>query len=121
MAFDLEKFSAKDLDALIAQANKRKQALTRRRPIAQVRNKLTALAKAEGYSIAELFGGSTAAGKATPRKAGAAKGAKGSKVAAKYRNPADPRQTWSGRGLPPRWMAELIDKGSKREDFLIDT
>ena len=116
MAFDLDNFSAKDLDSLIAQANKRKQALNKRRPIAQVRSKLTALAKAEGYTVAELFGG-----KAAPaaRKGAARKSTKGSKVAAKYRNPGKPKETWSGRGLPPRWMAELIKKGKKREDFLI--
>lgn len=118
MAFDLDKFSAKDLDSLIAQANKRKQALSKRRPIAEVRRKLTALAKAEGYAIDELFGGGAAARKPGAGKAGA-KSTKGSKVAPKYRNPADAKQTWSGRGLPPRWMAELIKKGKKREDFLI--
>jgi DNA-binding protein H-NS len=40
-------------------------------------------------------------------------------VAAKYRNPANPTETWSGRGLPPRWMAAQIKSGKKREDFLI--
>lgn len=118
MAFDLDKFSAKDLDSLIAQANKRKQALSKRKPIAEVRRKLTALAKAEGYSVEELFGGGAAAGKGGAAK-GSAKTTRGTKVAPKYRNPADARQTWSGRGLPPRWMAELIKKGKKREDFLI--
>ena len=116
MAFDLDNFSAKDLDSLITQANKRKQALNKRKPIAQVRNKLTALAKAEGYSIAELFGGKAPS---TARKAAARRTTKGSKVAAKYRNPSNTKETWSGRGLPPRWMANLIKKGKKREDFLI--
>lgn len=116
MAFDLENFSSKDLDTLITQANKRKQALNKRKPVAQVRRKLTALAKADGYTIAELFGG---AGAAKTGKARTAKSTKGTKVAAKYRNPANAKDTWSGRGLPPRWMAELIKKGKKREDFLI--
>ena len=116
MAFDLDNFSAKDLDSLIMQANKRKKALTKRKPIGQVRRKFAALAKAEGYTVAELFGGNGA----TPaRKAAAGKSTKGTKVAPKYRNPANAKDTWSGRGLPPRWMAELIKKGKKREDFLI--
>lgn len=115
MAFDLEGFSAKDLDSLIKQANKRKTALTRRTPVAQVRRKLAALAKAEGYTISELFGNAVAKGAA--RKA--AKGRKAGKVAPKYRNPAKPGETWSGRGLPPRWMAAQLKKGRKREDFLI--
>jgi DNA-binding protein H-NS len=117
MAFDLEHFSAKDLDSLIKQANKRKTELHKRAPVAQVRKKLAALAATEGYSIAELFGGA-ATRKTAARKAGA-KTTKGSKVAAKYRNPGNTKETWSGRGLPPRWMADLIKKGKKREDFLI--
>lgn len=28
---------------------------------------------------------------------------------AKYRNPADPTQTWTGRGKKPAWMAEAED------------
>jgi DNA-binding protein H-NS len=122
MAFDLDNFSAKDLDSLIKQANQRKTALTRRTPAAQVRKKLTAMAKAEGYSIAELFGGRGAAKAAKASKTAGRKGAKArktGKVAPKYRNPANARDTWTGRGLPPRWMAELIKKGKKREDFLI--
>ena len=117
MAFDLEGYSAKDLDSLIKQADKRKKALTRRAPIGQVRRKLTSMAKAEGYTIAELFGGGTKAAKGTARKS--TKGRKTGKVAPKYRNPAKPGETWSGRGLPPRWMAALIKKGKKKEDFLI--
>lgn len=125
MAFDLDNFSAKDLDSLIKQANQRKTALTKRTPAAQVRKKLTAVAKAEGYSIAELFGGRGAAKATKTTKASKAAGRKGAKarktgkVAPKYRNPANARDTWTGRGLPPRWMAELIKKGKKREDFLI--
>ena len=45
---------------------------------------------------------------------------KGSKVAAKYRNPQNRSETWAGRGAMPRWMAAEIKKGKKRESFLID-
>lgn len=41
----------------------------------------------------------------------------GSTVAAKYRGPED--QTWSGRGLTPRWMTSLIEQGRTKDDFLI--
>ena len=46
-------------------------------------------------------------------------GRKLGKVAPKYRNPANPKETWSGRGKHPRWMAALIAKGKKADDFLI--
>lgn len=121
MAFDLDNYSAKDLDLLIKQANQRKHALTKRTPVAQVRKKLIAAAKAEGYTIAELFGGNGAGriAKATARKTTTGKARKAAKVAPKYRNPANGKETWTGRGLPPRWLADLIKKGKKREDFLI--
>ena len=45
-------------------------------------------------------------------------GARGS-VAAKYRNPENPTETWAGRGLPPRWLAAQLKRGKKKEDFLI--
>ena len=38
-------------------------------------------------------------------------------VPAKYRSAEG--QTWSGRGLTPRWMTTLIEQGKKKEDFLI--
>ena len=44
---------------------------------------------------------------------------KGRKVSPKYRGPDG--QTWSGRGLPPRWLSELERKGKKRESFLINS
>lgn len=42
---------------------------------------------------------------------------KGRKAAPKYRGPNG--ETWTGRGLPPRWLAELENKGKKRASFLI--
>ena len=123
MSIDLAGLSPKELDALIAQAKKRRDTLSKRKPIATVRSKLTQLARAEGYSIAELFGGAkpvspkTAAAKKTSRTT--TKGRKLGKVAAKYRNPANPKETWSGRGMQPRWLANETAKGRKLDEFLI--
>ncbi|TAN50949.1 MAG: H-NS histone family protein [Methylococcaceae bacterium] len=41
------------------------------------------------------------------------------KVAAKYRNPSDHSQTWTGRGMKPVWLRDLINQGSNIEDFAI--
>lgn len=41
-----------------------------------------------------------------------------SSVAAKYRNHAT-GETWSGRGLQPRWLKGAIEGGAKLEDFKI--
>jgi len=40
-------------------------------------------------------------------------------VAPKYRNPKNPSETWAGRGLKPRWLAEAIKDGKKLEHFSI--
>ena len=57
MAVDINELSAKELDSLITKAKRRKTALAKRKPIATVRAKLRAQAKAEGYTLEELFGG----------------------------------------------------------------
>jgi DNA-binding protein H-NS len=42
-------------------------------------------------------------------------------VPPKYRNPDNPAETWTGRGLPPRWLtAALKKRGRRLEDFLIE-
>jgi DNA-binding protein H-NS len=48
-----------------------------------------------------------------------ATGGHGGKVAAKYRNPENPSETWAGRGLKPRWLTAAIKGGGKIEDFAI--
>lgn len=119
MPIDVNKLSAKQLDTLISQAKKRKTKLGKRKPAATVRKKLTALVKAEGYTIGELFGAAVAAPK--PRKAAAPrkKARKLGKVAPKYRNPGNSAETWTGRGKQPRWLAAEVLKGGKAGDFLI--
>ena len=42
---------------------------------------------------------------------------KGRKAPVKYRGPKG--ETWSGRGLAPRWLVALERKGKKRNAFLI--
>ena len=41
------------------------------------------------------------------------------KVAPIYANPADPEQTWTGRGRKPRWVQEALDAGKKLESLEI--
>jgi DNA-binding protein H-NS len=64
-----------------------------------------------------------------PMKTGRGKGSsakklpKGNKkagvpVAAKYRGPNG--ETWSGRGLTPKWMAALIAQGQTKESFAVN-
>ncbi len=54
--------------------------------------------------------------KAPSRRAGK-KAAGASTVAPKYQGPNG--ETWTGRGLMPRWMAALVAEGKSKEDFAI--
>jgi DNA-binding protein H-NS len=42
---------------------------------------------------------------------------KGKKIAPKYRGPDG--DTWTGRGVKPRWLTSAMNEGKKPEDFLI--
>lgn len=41
----------------------------------------------------------------------------GTVVAAKYRGPNG--ETWTGRGLMPRWLSALVTQGQTRDEFAI--
>lgn len=57
----------------------------------------------------------------TPRAGTAKKAASGqprAKVADKYRG--NEGQTWTGRGMKPKWVAAHLEAGGKLEDLLIN-
>lgn len=108
MAIDLEKLSQAELDALIANAERQKKKIHRQK-INDVRRDLTVQAKNAGYTIDELFG---AGGRKVSTRIG-------TKVPPKYRNPANPDQTWTGRGKRPRWFNDALAKGRKEGDMRI--
>ena len=57
-----------------------------------------------------------------PRSSSVRRGRAGrrkAKVAPKYRNPANPSETWAGRGRQPRWLTAAVKAGKKRANFLI--
>ena len=59
-----------------------------------------------------------AAGKAgTARKAGKRSGKALGSAPIKYRGPNG--ETWSGRGLMPRWLSQLVQQGRQREEFAV--
>jgi DNA-binding protein H-NS len=41
-------------------------------------------------------------------------------VLPKFRNPAEPSQTWAGRGKQPRWLTAQLRSGKRIDDFRID-
>ena len=45
----------------------------------------------------------------------------GTKVPAKYRDPSNAANVWSGRGRAPSWFTEALQSGLTPEDMLIRT
>lgn len=120
MAINLSKLSRKDIDALLKDAAARLKELEHETVGAFVEDVKKRAHKA-GISLQELAErlGGTSNGATTRARAPRAKQAdKRSKVAVKYRNPAT-GETWSGRGIKARWLANAIAAGKKLEDFLI--
>lgn len=44
---------------------------------------------------------------------------KGSSVPIKYRDPANPKNAWTGRGMKPRWLNALLAQGRSLEEFQV--
>lgn len=44
---------------------------------------------------------------------------KGTRLKPKYRNPHNPRETWAGRGLKPRWLSSLLKQGKKLDELAV--
>ena len=76
--------------------------------VAQVRS----LMSQYGLTLADI-GAKAPKAAAAPKKTGS-----GKKVAAKYRNPAT-GDTWSGRGLKPKWLKAALDSGRSLADFAL--
>lgn len=91
----------KDLQGQVAKAIAGFEERKKRAALAELEEKAREL----GFSLAELTGNTT------PRKRAPA--------SAKYANPADKSDTWSGRGRKPRWFAEALASGKKPEDMAI--
>jgi DNA-binding protein H-NS len=92
----------KDLEARIAAA-KAKFADTAR---AELKAKIDALIVGSDFTISDLY----------PM---AGRGRKRSKSFAKYANPEDRSQTWTGRGRKPNWLVARLKKGAKMDEFAI--
>ena len=103
MAKDPERMSFRELQEFELKLKKAKTNV-HDRSRSEIRQKLESIAAEAGFKIGDLFGG---------------RGGKGRKVAAKYANPDDASETWTGRGRKPRWLAAKLKAGEKQEKFLI--
>jgi len=79
----------------------------------EVADLLNNRAEALRRELDQLTSGPAAAGDASGGEKAASR-----RVAPKYRGPHG--ETWTGRGLKPRWLNEAINEGMQPSDFLID-
>lgn len=98
----LEKQAA-ELDKQLADA--------RRAERSAVINQIKSLLAEHGLTVADL-------GLKSGKSAGGTSSTAGRKVAPKYRN-KDTGETWTGRGLQPKWIQAAVASGKKLEDFAI--
>ncbi len=105
MKSNLAELSEVELAAMIENARKalkEKQEGKRKEVIAQIKE----LAASIGVNV-EI----TEPAKAAVRKGG--------RVPVKYHNPANPSDKWTGRGMKPKWLRELLEQGRRLEEFEI--
>lgn len=120
---DVSKLSLAEINALAAKLSKRKERLEKGQ-LEKVRAKVMALLRKEGFTLQDLVKSAPASGSARAAKKGrgASKtksGASGRKVPPKYRNPNNPSQVWTGRGVSPQWVRDLLAQGMTKEQLLI--
>ncbi len=107
MAIDLKKLNPTQLIDLIQRAERRKEEIAVE-SVQKVRDRIMKLLDDEGLTFEQVFGGKRSRVKT-----------KTYKVKPKYRNPADPLQTWAGRGKRPHWFSDALAAGKKEKDLLI--
>lgn len=104
-AVNVERMTLKqieDLEARIAKAKTQARETTK----AQLKAKIDRLLNGSEFTVREIYGLS-------------GNRARAGKSIAKYANPNDTSQTWTGRGRRPDWLIARLKKGASLEDFAI--
>lgn len=103
MSRDIENMSRSELEQLRTELEKAMASLDERRK-AEARAAAENAAREYGYSLEDVVS-------STPKRK--------TKSAPKYRNPHDPKKTWTGRGRQPAWIKEALAEGKSLEDLAI--
>lgn len=102
--FDLEGMSLEDLRKLSRDVNKAIAGYEERKR-KEARKAMEKVARDFGVSFDEVVGTAKPAAKA-------------SKSPAKFRNPENPAETWSGKGRQPGWYKSAVAAGKNPDDML---
>lgn len=103
---NLETMSHKELETLLIDV-KNAIKLAYERDRVDARRAAEKAAAEYGFSLDEVSGGA------------GTKKIKSPKAPAKFANPADKTQTWTGKGRQPSWYRELILDGREPKDLLV--
>lgn len=102
MQIDVNTLSKDDLVKLKADVEKALKTIdTRRR--AEAKRAADLAAKEFGFSLDDLVEST----------------GKGTKGIPKFANPADPAQTWTGRGRKPNWVVAWVESGKSMDDLAL--
>lgn len=111
MKADLKSMTRKELEKLKVDVEKALEKL-------KEKDRKAALAAAEKAAAAHGFALSEITGETAPRSRRAKSGPK--KVSPpKYRNPANPEQTWTGKGRQPEWFKSALAAGTTPDSMEI--
>lgn len=109
MSMNLKGMSRKELTKLRDKIDGALEGL-KKKEIKTAREAAAKAAAAHGFSLAELAG--------EPARKKKKSGPK-TKAPAKYKNPADESQTWTGKGRQPQWFKDAMSAGKAPETLEI--
>ncbi|MGB3243622.1 MAG: H-NS histone family protein [Sulfitobacter sp.] len=114
MKIDLKSMSGKELEKLQADVKKALQ-LVQARDRREARKAAEKAAAKFGFSLGDLAEST----KPGPKPKKAKKKPAGPKAPPKFANPADPSQTWTGKGRQPNWYRAEVAKGTAPESMAV--
>lgn len=114
MSIDLSTLSITELRRLAKNVDKAIETAENKR-LKEAKAAIEKVAKEYGVSIGALVADEKPNGKAKKAKPAAKKTA----AKPKYRNPADPKQTWTGKGRRPKWYLDAVAGGKAEADLLV--
>lgn len=106
MSVDIKDMSRKELERLQAKIAK---ALSRisEKELKLARDAASKAAAAHGFSLDQIVGAEAPKKRGPKPKSGAR-----APAVAKYKNPADASQTWTGKGRQPNWFKSAVSAGT---------
>ncbi|MEM6636637.1 MAG: H-NS histone family protein [Pseudomonadota bacterium] len=107
MKIDLDALSEKELNALKANVEAA-LAKSEKKKMDEAKKAAEKAAKKFGFTLNDLV-----------ETSGAKKARAKKPSVAKYKNPSNPDQTWSGRGRQPGWIKEALAAGKALDQFAI--